>query len=393
MTTPLVVASLARERGTTGVHTHVHQLRRHIERVARPGGVDVVTPHTWAGASLWRRAVLGVLFGARLVLERVSGPAHVAWYRASHAYFLRRALQRRLRDEGPCAVYAQCPVAANAALRARRGPHQRVVLAVHFRVSQADEWANKGSIARDGLVHRRIRAFEHRVVPQVDGLVFVSQWARSALLEWMPEAGWVEGTVLHNFVEGVEVQPVTIRPASLVTTGSLEPVKNHRYLLQVLAAARGLGHDHTLDVLGEGPERGGLLALATELGVHDLLRLQGFCTDVQQRLPGHAAYVHASYSESSSLAIMEAMAAGLPVVSGLAGALGELFDDPGEGRFWPLDDAEAAARVLIDLTGSAVELRRAGAAARERFLRDYEAAAVAPRLVGFLEGDPSGLRR
>jgi glycosyltransferase involved in cell wall biosynthesis len=52
-----------------------------------------------------------------------------------------------------------------------------------------------------------------------------------------------------------------------------------------------------------------------------------------------------------------------------------------------------AARVLIDLTGSAVELRRAGAAARERFLRDYEAAAVAPRLVGFLEGEPSGLRR
>jgi glycosyltransferase involved in cell wall biosynthesis len=127
-----------------------------------------------------------------------------------------------------------------------------------------------------------------------------------------------------------------------------------------------------------------LLALAEELGVGGQVRLRGFCSDVQDRLPGYRAYVHASYSESSSLAIMEAMAVGLPVLSGDAGALGELFDDPTEGRFWPLDDPEAAARTLVDLMEAPAELDRAGRAARRRFLRDYDADTVAPRLLSFL---------
>jgi glycosyltransferase involved in cell wall biosynthesis len=95
-------------------------------------------------------------------------------------------------------------------------------------------------------------------------------------------------------------------------------------------------------------------------------------------------YVHASYSESSSLAIMEATAAGLPVVSSAAGALGELFDDPEQGRFWPIDDPESAARILIDFIESAAELERAGRAAREKFLREYDADVVAPRLLRLL---------
>jgi glycosyltransferase involved in cell wall biosynthesis len=170
--------------------------------------------------------------------------------------------------------------------------------------------------------------------------------------------------------------------------GNLEAVKNHRYLLRVLAAARQKGYVYALDVFGEGVERARLLSLADELGVGDQLRLRGFCEDVQDRLPGYQAYVHASYSESSSLAIMEAMAVGLPVVSSTAGALGELFDDPAHGRFWPLDDPEAAARILIELVESPDEVRRAGRAAQEKFRRDYDADVVVPRLLRVLEPAP-----
>ena len=82
---------------------------------------------------------------------------------------------------GDCVVYAQDPLAARAALRARRGPHQRVVMAVHFRISQADEWADKEQITRDGTVFREIRKAEREVIPKVDGLVYVSKWAQDAL--------------------------------------------------------------------------------------------------------------------------------------------------------------------------------------------------------------------
>jgi glycosyltransferase involved in cell wall biosynthesis len=174
----------------------------------------------------------------------------------------------------------------------------------------------------------------------------------------------------------------------LVSVGNLEAIKNHRYLLRVLASARQRGARYTLDVFGEGVERGNLLALAAELGVEDQVRLCGFRRDVPHLLPGYRLYVHASYSESSSLAIMEAMGAGLPVVSSDAGALPELFNEPEQGRFWPIDDPRRGAEILIDLLESEEEVRRAGRAARKRFRSDYDAEVVAPRLVSFLRSAP-----
>jgi glycosyltransferase involved in cell wall biosynthesis len=314
----------------------------------------------------------------------VWGPANVRWYRASHEYFLRRALSHRLAGEGPCTIYAQCPLAARAALAVRQGAHQRVVLVVHFRISQADEWADKGQIQRGGAVYRSIRATERETLPRVDRLVFVSEWAQSAVRAWMPEVDRVPAAVVPNFVDDPVVGEAKPVARALVTVGNLEAVKNHRYLLRVLATAKQKGYPYTLDVFGEGVERRRLLALAAELGVSEQLRLHGFCSDVQQRLRGYAAYVHASYSESSSLAIMEAMAVGLPVLSGSAGALPELFDDPAEGRFWPTDDPHEAARILIDLMEDSHELRRVGQAARQRFVRDYDAEVVVPRMLQLL---------
>lgn len=382
---PVVIATVARERGITGVHTHVRQLRAYLLRAGDEA--ELVTPHSWVrgrGGRRLRGLVLVPLFGARVVLERVWGPANVWWYRSSHELFLRRALRRRLAHEGDCTVYAQCPVAARAALAARSGPNQRVVLAVHFRISQADEWADKGQIVRDGRVHRWIRATERKVIPAVDGVVFVSDWGRTVLRAWLPEVDLVPSTVIPNFIEGPAAEAVESKSEGLVTVGNLEAVKNHRFLLQVLARARDSGHEYSLDVFGEGVERPALAALANELGLHGTVRLHGFCDDVERRLPRYRAYLHASYSESLPLAIIEAMAAGLPVVSGDAGGVGELFDDGVEGRFWPLDDPEKAARILVELLEDPVRLASAGEAARRRFLRDYDADAVAPRLVRFL---------
>jgi hypothetical protein len=81
---------------------------------------------------------------------------------------------------------------------------------------------------------------------------------------------------------------------------------------------------------------------------------------------------------------MEAMGAGLPVVSSDAGALPEIFEDPTHGRFWPIDDFERGAEILIDLLDREPERRRAGRAAREKFRSDYDADVVAPRLIAFL---------
>jgi glycosyltransferase involved in cell wall biosynthesis len=122
------------------------------------------------------------------------------------------------------------------------------------------------------------------------------------------------------------------------------------------------------------------------LGLEEQVRFHGFRRDMRKFLPGYRAYVHASYSESSSLAIMEAMAAGLPIVAGNIGPISELCDDGVEARFWPLDDPAQAAATLIDFVDDEQARAKAARAASERFDRDFNADRIAPCLLSFLLG-------
>jgi glycosyltransferase involved in cell wall biosynthesis len=376
----LVIATILREEGNTGVQTHVRQLRRYLTD-SLATSTTVVTPFSWS------RALTVPVFGIRYLLGGISGSANVVWYRHWHEAFLRRALRRELASAGDCTVYAQCPVAARAALRARSGPQQPVILAVHFRISQADEWADKGAIRRGGRVYRSIRQLEREVVPQVDGLMYVSSWARNALVSWLPVAAEIPSTIIDNFVAAPQLSDPSQEPlGDLVTIGHLEPVKNHRYMLEVLAEASRAGRSMTLDIFGDGPLRKDLMRQAHTLGLEGHIRFRGYRQDVRDFLPRYRAYVHASHSESSSLAIIEAMSAGLPIVAADIGPIAELCDDGVEARFWPLDDSAEAARILMDFVGSEPARAEASAAARERFRRDFDASVVAPRLVSFLLG-------
>ena len=375
---PLVIATTLRGEGVTGVHTHVRQLLRYLnERNVHP---TLVTPFSWG----WplTAPVLGV---RHLMLEPFSKPASVMWYRQWHERFLRSALRRHLAGIDDCVIYAQGPLEALAAMRVRRMPQQRVVMAVHFRISQADEWADKNQISRGGKVFQAIRQLEREVIPQVDGLVYVSRWAREALLNWLPEAAGVPAAVIGNFVAREHPQSRHEPLGDLVTTGNLDIVKNHRFLLEVLAEAGRAGRPLTLDIFGEGPCRKDLLLKVRALGLERRVRFQGFRRDVRSFLPRFRAYVHASYSESSSLAIIEAMAAGLPILAGNIGPISELCDDGVEARFWPLNDPAKAAAILIGLLDSEARVV-AGSAAYERFSRDFDANVVAPKLLSFLMG-------
>jgi glycosyltransferase involved in cell wall biosynthesis len=259
-------------------------------------------------------------------------------------------------------------------------------MAVHFSVSQADEWAVKKQINRDGAQFRAIRQVEREVIPQVDGLVYVSSWAQNALLSWLPEAAAVHSAVIDNFVAPLHVASSQEPIGDLVTVGNLLLAKNHSFLLDVLAAAKRAGRSLTLDVFGEGPLRKDLQRRTRSLGLEGQVRFRGFRRDVRDFLPGYRAYVHASYSESSSLAIIEAMAAGLPIVAGNIGPITELCDDGVEARFWSLDDPAQAAATLLDLLDCEPARFMAANAARERFRRDFDADLIAPRLWSFLMG-------
>jgi glycosyltransferase involved in cell wall biosynthesis len=373
---PLLVATIMRPEGGTGVHTHFRELRRFL--AARGTSSELVTSYSW------HPTAAQLSFAPRLVLDKVSEPAGLAWYFYWHEFFLRQALRRALARGGQAVVYAQGPEVARAAMRARQGPHQRVVLAVHFQTSQADQLVEDGHINSGGRVFRAIRRMEREVIPALDGIIYVSRSARDHLLGWLPEAAAVRSEVVPNFVAPVATPPDQGPLGDLVTVGSLDPRKNHRFLLEVLAAARRKGRSPTLDIFGDGECRKELVELSRALGVADQVRFQGFRGDVRELLPRYRAYVHPARFEILPLALIEALAAGLPVVAGHVGGIPEIYDDGVEGRFWSLDDPVSAAATLLELLDSEPARAKASAAALERYRSNFRADVVVPRLLSFL---------
>jgi glycosyltransferase involved in cell wall biosynthesis len=249
----LVIANIFPENGTTGIHTHIRELRQYFDECGI--ATTVVTPFSWG--RLLRYPVFGL---RRLVVGRISRAAGVVWYQHWHEVFLRKALRRCLVQTGDCVIYAQGPLEARAALHARRDTKQRVIMAVHFRISQADEAADGKEIRRDGMVFRAIRRGNRDVILKVDSLVYVSQWGRKALLSWCPEAAEVPYAVIGNFMAPLHVESGQEPLGDLVTTGRLELAKNQRFLLEVLAEAKRAGRSFTLDVFGDGPLRKDLVS-------------------------------------------------------------------------------------------------------------------------------------
>lgn len=379
---PVIISTMLRPEGATGVHTHVRQLLAYVEHDPDLTAA-LITPFSW-GHPLYLP-----IYGFRRVIDPVNGPASVLWYRCWHELFLRQALRRQLANLGDCVVYAQDPPSARAALAARRDHNQQVVMAVHFRISQADEWADKGKISRNGSAFWNMRQMDRKVIPQVDRIVYVSQWAKQALTEWLPEATDIPSAVIGNFVTPWRRRAGNEQLGDLVTVGHLEPVKNHQFLLRVLADAKRAGRSLTLDIFGEGPLRGELQQQVRNLGLGQQVRFRGFRPDLRDFLPGYKVYVHSSYSESSSLAIMEAMDAGLPIVAANIGPMVELFEEGVEGRYWPLEDLGEASTIILDLVADEPNRLKMARAAKERFERDFDSSVVGPRLRSFLLQGPA----
>jgi glycosyltransferase involved in cell wall biosynthesis len=111
------------------------------------------------------------------------------------------------------------------------------------------------------------------------------------------------------------------------TVGRLYPHKGHRHLLSAFAQVLADGADAVLLMIGEGPLRADLEAQAMQLGVAGKTRFLGERADIPDLLACMDIYVHASLWEGMPNAVMEAMAAGKPVVATGVDGTTELITD------------------------------------------------------------------
>jgi glycosyltransferase involved in cell wall biosynthesis len=157
-------------------------------------------------------------------------------------------------------------------------------------------------------------------------------------------------------------------------------------------AVRALaGLDATLVVLGEGPERARLEALADELGVR--LLLPGRVGDVTSVLRRADVLVHPARWEGFGLALLEAMLAELPMVATRVSSIPEIVVDGETGLLVPPDDPAALAAALRRLLDDDDLRRRLGEAGRRRAREQFSVERMARRTLEVYETVPSSEAR
>jgi len=173
------------------------------------------------------------------------------------------------------------------------------------------------------------------------------------------------------------------------TVGSLYPVKGHKYLMDAVPSVLGRFPQTVFVIIGQGRLREELEAHAARLGVAANLRFLGHREDVHDLLSICDIFVLPSLSEGMPLALLEAMAAGLPAVATRVGGVTEVLEDRKTGLLVPSGDSDALADTIMTLLANPSLAKELGEAAR----RIAETRFALPGMVGAYEGIYSELIR
>lgn len=156
-------------------------------------------------------------------------------------------------------------------------------------------------------------------------------------------------------------------PGSTMVIGSvgrLDPVKDIPALLAALVEVRRTQPAEAV-IIGDGPERARLEAAAFACDVARYVHFLGYRHDARAWLAGSDVYVNCSISEGVSLTILEAMAAGVPVIATRVGGTPEILDSTC-GILIPPRDPHALAGALAQLAADPHQRARLGQAGRTR---------------------------
>jgi glycosyltransferase involved in cell wall biosynthesis len=144
------------------------------------------------------------------------------------------------------------------------------------------------------------------------------------------------------------------------------PVKDHPTLLHGFARVARALPDVDLLLVGDGPLRQELEAMARSLAIEHRVRFMGVRSDVADILRASDAFAMTSLSEAASLTLLEAMASELPVVVTAVGGNPELVRDGTDGLLVPRRSSAGVARALLRILSDRSMATAMGSAGAER---------------------------
>lgn len=361
--TPPVPASL---RILHLMRAPVGGLFRHVLDVARGQAarghrvgliVDSMTGNARAEAALAALAPQLALGLERLAIARELGPSDV---RAL------RAIARRIKHAAPDVLHGHGAKAAALARLVPGAPNAIRVYTPHGGSLVYQPGTLKGGF---------YRTLEWLLRWRTDLFLFESGYAADQFRSAIGRPG-ATVRVVRNGVGAEEFAPVAARPdaTDTVCVGELRRLKGIDVLIAALAVLKRSGRPVSATIAGEGPDGAEFKAQAEQLGLADLVHFAGHRA-VREALTMGRMLVVPSRAESLPYVVLEAIAAGVPVLATRVGGIPEIFG-PQSLHLVAADDSAALAGAIGAAGDDPVPLMRVTQTVRARLRHEFSATAM-----------------
>lgn len=211
---------------------------------------------------------------------------------------------------------------------------------------------------------------------------------RSADFSKRPIVTVVNGVDLARFSSAVDRRQYGIGDGQTVfiCVGRLEKIKGHDVLLKAMKRIEA-HHAALLLVVGDGPCREDLERRVMENGLQEKVRLLGHRDDIPQLLAASDCFVLSSRSEGLSCSIIEAMAAGLPIIATDVGGNGDLVEDGVNGRLVPSEDDERLSLGMLSMLNDRSAAKAFGARSLQKARAQFSLDATVKSYIGIYEAE------
>lgn len=206
----------------------------------------------------------------------------------------------------------------------------------------------------------------------------ISDFCRSQCMFFSSAACWAKLAIVHCGVDPEQFAPVhhSGLGSRLLYVGRLSVAKGLPVLFEAMAALKEVAPQLRLQVVGDGCDRTLLEQLASQLGLDEQVEFLGYRSqrEVRQYLQTSDLFVLPSFAEGVPVSLMEAMAAGVPVISTRIAGISELVEDGHSGYLVAPGNGQQLAERVYRLWADA-ELRQAfGEAGRQQVSQAFNLA-------------------
>ena len=343
-----------------------NQVLHLVNGLAEMGHAAVLVAHD--AGELKRRAQEGLRFVG--FTPRSEFDVHAAWQ-----------LAKVFRDVQPDVIHAHDPMGISLtamALQMRNGLASAPLVVAARRVD----------------FHLKRHAFSRWKHSRVDVFIAASRMIASILVDDGIPQDRID--VVHDGVNIalVDKQPVVDAhaafwlPRGAPLVGNVAALAAHKGQKHLVAAAKAIVRsvpDARVLIVGEGELREPLERQIKELGLERHVFLTGFRPDAIGLIKSFDVFVLCSITEGLGSAMLEAMAAGKPVVATRAGGIPEAIVDGETGLLVPPGDPESLARAITSLLNDPERRERLAAAGRQRVAREFSVERMVQRTLGVYE--------